>query len=304
MAKKALKLPSFKTKMAFEFRISKDFKLLAHITGSALILIDIDTGKEIVQFKDFKHPSSIAFANNSQSIALKTTSGKIGIYNIEELKLLKSFVPTKQEGCNFFFSPDDQYLIDADWNGSIVTIDLSTNKIEIIRQYKTYIVESIDYKDNKFLFLISPSANHDTGRVDRDVILLEWEYPFNVNNPIEIIMPHNWQRIVKYSHKSNLIAIDEKEELCIYNLESRKAINRIKFTEHIKDFAWSHDDKHFAIVWGDKIQLYNFDDFSLKKEIQMQYSCFVDFSTCGRFILISSWNRGYFLTMEDFFNLE
>lgn len=84
----------------------------------------------------------------------------------------------------------------------------------------------------------------------------------------------------------------------------RQYSRRLKLEDYIKHLAWSHDDKYLAVVCGEKVKLLNFEDFSIVKQIQLQYACFVDFTACGKFILIGSWNKGYFLTMEDFLNLE
>lgn len=95
---------------SYEVKISDDGKYLAQI-GSKTNIYQATTWKKIASFGQIKNPSHLAYSHNSTLLAVKNTSGRIGLFDLKNLEMIKSYNPTHTEGGNICFSPDDRYII-------------------------------------------------------------------------------------------------------------------------------------------------------------------------------------------------
>ena len=72
---------------------------------------------ELAQFKDLKYAYHAAFSPKGDIFAVKTTDGRLGIYSLSTLSLIKKFRFSKIKGSqddNFCFSPDGQLLFNIE----------------------------------------------------------------------------------------------------------------------------------------------------------------------------------------------
>lgn len=79
--------------------------------GATVYIYDCN-GVELARFKDFPYAYKAAFLPNSNIIAVKSTEGYLGFYDLDALKLVKKVVVTRigaQDG-GFAFSPDGAYF--------------------------------------------------------------------------------------------------------------------------------------------------------------------------------------------------
>lgn len=102
--------------------------------------------KEIAKFRDFPYAYTAAFMPDKNIIAVKSTVGYIGFYNLDELKLIKKHVVTKigaqDEG--FSFSPDGGFFYNIEKPVSSCRTQLSIYETETFGKVKTLFSERTD----------------------------------------------------------------------------------------------------------------------------------------------------------------
>lgn len=79
--------------------------------GGSIYIYD-QNGKELAKFKDFPYAYTAAFKPNSNIVAVKSTEGYLGFYDLDSLSLIKKIIVTRlgaqDEG--FAFTPDGRYF--------------------------------------------------------------------------------------------------------------------------------------------------------------------------------------------------
>ena len=79
--------------------------------GRTVYIYDL-TGKELAKFRNFPSAHTAAFKPDSNMIAVKSTAGDLGFYDLDSLSLLKKIIVTRigaqDEG--FGFTPDGKYF--------------------------------------------------------------------------------------------------------------------------------------------------------------------------------------------------
>jgi len=94
-------MPNFKTYIGNE-------KYNIGCTGQTIYVYD-KNGIKLAKFKDLIYAYHAAISPNGDIFVVKTTDGRLGVYSLERLKLIKKFRFSKVDGAqddNFCFSPD------------------------------------------------------------------------------------------------------------------------------------------------------------------------------------------------------
>lgn len=294
------KLPLIKIKSAcHEVIKSNDGRYLVSIGDRSVILWDANSRKEITKFKQIKNPSHASFSNDGKKLIVKSTIGQYGLFNLSSLELEKEFHTTENEGNNLFFSPDDNYIVDADWSGNVILIDLHEDTYDIIKKYKNYMITQINkINSQEFQFVFHAKCSRKSGFVEDNVIVLEWQYPFNENEPIERTIDYKNIDFFKYSPKNNYCSVISNSEIFIHSVNLKHLIYRMKL-DYPKYLSWSMDEKYIAVVYSGNTKIIQISDFSVVKDIPMEYACFAEFTYDSEYIILGSWEKGYYIKVKD-----
>lgn len=308
----------YKFTSATAIKKSHDNKYFA-TAGSSIAIWDAHTGKKITSFGQLKNPSHLNFSNSGKMLVAKNTSGKVVLFDMDELKHLKSYTPTKSEGCEIYFTPDDKYLVSADWDGYIYTIDIESGKTKILRSdiavYQTekvlmferkvlksermmYHILHFDRVSNKYSFY-----TYDKGLV--------WKYPFDENNPIIIKYDKEYRQIA-YSRANKcyaavwsfgyLFVVDEQfnklKDIVIKNIKGKNA--------SVENIAWSPDGKILAVIadkgqrsdrkneeWLFSVQLLKYPELNFLEEYIIPFAQFIEFTQDGKQLLIGGSSKSF-----------
>jgi hypothetical protein len=292
----------FKLKTSFEIILMEKISKLINIGGSSLNIYDISSNELLAEFKDLKNPSHICISNNNNEIGLINSAGRIAIYDLMELKNIRLDKKNKPETCNILFTPDDKYLVFGDWDGNIYIFDKINTTSFIIAQYKNSMIQSINQENNIYYFLVSPKANEKSGKIEDFIKVIEWKYPFNLNKSKDKRYKINSSDIMKF--KSGFLILDDqlKSEILIINYDKNTIITKLHYEGVLKYFSLSNNLNYFCFITDDKVNLYNYKDFTLIKVFELKYACFVNFSNNDDYIILGSWNNGLVLKIEDFLN--
>ena len=88
-------------------------------TGQAVYLYD-KNGTELAKFKDLPYAYKSAFSPLGNIFVIKTTEGRLAVYSLDTLSLIKKFRYSKVDGAQddgFCFSPDGKYFINVERQG-------------------------------------------------------------------------------------------------------------------------------------------------------------------------------------------
>lgn len=97
------------------------------LTSKAVYVFD-KQGNEVTKFSDLNYAHHGCVSHNQDLLAIKSTEGRIAVYSLEKLVLIKKFRFSKIDGGqddNFIFSPDDKYLYNIECHVSSTKTSLS-----------------------------------------------------------------------------------------------------------------------------------------------------------------------------------
>lgn len=102
-------------------------------TGQTVYVYDRD-GKELAKFKDIKYGYTPLFFPDGDRFLVKSTEGRLAIYSLTEMKLLKKFRFSKVDGAqdgNMCFSPDGKLFYNIEWHPHPTDCHRSNSAIDI-----------------------------------------------------------------------------------------------------------------------------------------------------------------------------
>lgn len=88
-------------------------------TGQTVYLFD-KNGRELAKFKDLPYAYKAAFSPLGNIFVVKTTEGRLAVYSLDDLTLIKKFRYSRVDGAQddgFCFSPDGRYFINVERQG-------------------------------------------------------------------------------------------------------------------------------------------------------------------------------------------
>lgn len=300
----------FEFTKAYKIKKSPDGRFFATI-GNSLTIWNAYNGKKVYTFSQIKNPSEINFSYDGKLVAVKNTSGKIGLYDQTEMKFLWSIQPTKSEGCEVFFTPDNRYIISADWDGYIYIVDITQKSVSILKK-DTLFYLSLEYRNNQFIF-------HGMKTVkNRNHSLIEfWRYPFN-GSQTAIIESKTEYDIVTFAgdcrkyiaidgYKRAILVIDESlphthKTLYMYNEKGKKL--------DIIFAAWSYDGKRFVMIGQGRVEKPNivkvmdYESLDVIAQYDIPYACYAEITDDGTQLLIGTMEKGYCISLNEMLENE
>ena len=113
---------------------SPDGKILASVTGPALHLWEVSTGKKLCQVRnhDFSYPCGVAFSPDSKTLAatlsVEMNEMRIGLWDAATGKELRRFKGHRGDFRSLIFSPDGQSLASGSWGGTLCLWNVATGE--------------------------------------------------------------------------------------------------------------------------------------------------------------------------------
>ena len=94
-------------------------KYCVNCTGQTVFVCD-KIGKELAKFKDLPYAYKSAFSPLGNIFVVKSTEGRLAVYSLETLSLMKKFRYSKVDGAQddgFCFSSDGKYFLNVERQG-------------------------------------------------------------------------------------------------------------------------------------------------------------------------------------------
>ena len=291
--------------------ISPNKKYLA-VVGKSIYIYNYETGKKEKVYQILKYPSEIAFSNDSSLLAIKNTSGHIAVINILTDEVVCKNKMHNVEGCELYFSPDDKYIITGDWKGNIMMLNIKDNSClglnKLKRKDGTSKVDNIQKIEDDIYIFQSSFFNDYTKWI--------WKYPFKEKVLIKHDEGYNMECFcqanglcARYSHMTNCYTIiDQYNNIVSLLLPLSKEEKFNGGWMFLKYSSWSVDGEYFATVIKrydpeenvvNSIRFYETKTWTIVKEYDMKYACFVRFTPDGENVILGSWLAGYCIDIKE-----
>lgn len=118
----------------------KNEKYAIGCTGGTVYVYDLE-GSELAKFKDLKYGYDPMFNPVRNEFIVKSTDGRLAYYSLDNMKLIKKFRFSKEDGCqddSFCFSKDGAYFYNVErhiisYNSGLTVYDV--NDFSIVRTF-------------------------------------------------------------------------------------------------------------------------------------------------------------------------
>lgn len=193
-------------------------------TGQTVYVYD-SKGTELAKFKDIKYGYTPLFSPNGEKFVVKSTEGRLAIYSLTEMRLLKKFRFTKDDGgqdYNMCFSPDGTLFYN-------VEVHPKPGKPGRIT-FSIGIYETDNFTLLKHLFL------NDTAI---DPIAVEWD---TESNTLYILAKYKQED----EHNSAVVAILEEGTLCDPYRISKKEYEFYRGYLHTAGMGFTKQSKEWS----------------------------------------------------------
>lgn len=105
--------------------ITEDEKRFVSCSSNTVYIYDLENGKLLQSVRTFRNISRVAVSHNKQLLAVKNTSGILAVFRLDSgEKICQSYMECR-EGEQMVFVPDDNAVLDFDWDGRTMLLDYS-----------------------------------------------------------------------------------------------------------------------------------------------------------------------------------
>lgn len=140
-------------------------------TGQTVFVFD-KNGNELAKFKDIIYAYTPMFCPKSDKFVVKSTDGRLAVYSLSELKLIKKFRFSKidcSQDDGFCFSPDGKYLYNIERHNESFNSTLSVYETEnfslvnqLFKATEDFRLNHIEYcSDYSSLFVLGQDVKND-----------------------------------------------------------------------------------------------------------------------------------------------
>lgn len=174
-----LKLPA-----VYEFAVSATCdKALA--IGRKLMLLDLGALQRVHTWSVLPNPSSAAFSDDGSRIIVKNTAGSLVLLQAADGIELARHITKDDEGAGVAFSPCDNFIVDASWQGEIRLWQAQSLSLHQTFCYPGEMINSVstDSSRQSWLFRHTPKVSPGQNYPDAPYLTL-WHWPFTAPDSI------------------------------------------------------------------------------------------------------------------------
>jgi len=301
-----------KNKNLFKIKISSDNKYLVAITNK-VTLYHFDGLTVLAEFKDIKNPSYVTFSSDNRLLAVKSTIGEVGIFDIRSKMFVRKFkhVHEAGDGSNIFFTLDDQFIIDGDWRGNIRLLNLQDGSIKVVEMSDNTMIKSMEFDNKENIYHIHKFNRGNYCELSTNFIS-RWKYDVKLKtlfkqdetnqvNKIGDAISYNRQKGYYVSTRRILL---KQEEIIVfdYNLlqELKRRLIYCDVKINIIKSSISPNCAYYALAFDDKVHIYSLDDLELRKEIIAPSPNHIDFTTDSQYFYFTSRSGETFIYSTNF----
>lgn len=300
-------------------KIPNTYRLTFSNGGNILIglsdeitLYNTNNYTEILSFNEIKEINHVIFSHNNDLLAVKSSLGVIGVYDLKKMQFMKSYTPEcdSGDGCNIFFTPDDKYIIDGDWEGNIRLINLENDHVKIIKKFDNSKVQNIEYDsiDKSYHVFIHYRGSFSLYEPSYNFVSI-WNY--DDNNLLWVYDTRHINRItpltrIKYDCKRKRYVDIQKNrnhkyELIVVDNSFSKIISRVPFdiiSSILEKIVFSPSYDYLFAYINKTLYIMNGENYDILKSFKFEGN--IEFSSDEELLTIcTSKGDGYITTIKD-----
>jgi len=274
------------------------------VAGKKTYLYKFPELEVVYELSDIKNPSQLCFSNDDNLLAVKSTSGIIGIIDVRKGEYISkiSNIIRSGDGSNLMFTSDDKYLCDGDWEGNFRAVNVENGEISYIEKNKDLSITKIEYEKRNQIFHIQ--KYYRGGYMDKSYSTISrWKY--DPNNE-EFILVSETQRRYNYSNNIsynsynnnyytiNYVLSNRSAEVLIYDNMLEKVIFTQQIDRKVENFSDSsvvtNDGKYFILLIDNNLSIYNATNLEFINEYRLSFCNYISSSSDGKHLLITDFS--------------
>ena len=271
-------------------------------------LWDISSRKKAWRVHPLSHPSDAAFSPTGDTIAVKSTSGRIVTLTSDSGDIRNDFENDQEgEGSNLVFSGCGKFIVDGSWNGFLTVRDAFTGKVQYRREHAGEMLCRVHSVKSGTIWIIqhSPKATTDDQTpADGYFTVRTWPFSDGAPSALGIQLPFICASVV--SEDGSRLAVlfgAPPQDLHVYELPSAKLLwrDRVTIGGSGSNLRFSRSGSFLASVQKDCIVHYCAVTGERLGAFPLPFPSDVDYSPDTRLIALGSWQSGEIrsLPMQD-----
>jgi len=261
--------------------------------------------KKRLKCHPLSHPASICFSPDGSRLAVKNTSGRIVIINVEDGSILSDFRNGKDgEGSNLLYSICGEYLIDGTWNGRLFVRRSDSGRVEFRQDFRHEMIRAVHSANQGAVWVINhgPKATSDTDPPPPAHFSI-WQWPFEKNSFATFSQGSPFVRRSALTSDGRFLALvygTKVMTLAVYDMEKGKEIasSTVETGGTGSALNWSGDGAYLGSVQAHKVTVYSADRLTKVFEYPLPYASHIAFSPLNDLVAIGSWQGGVVMAMD------
>lgn len=274
-----------KLRGGFSIILNKDKSLAISFYRNTVYVNSIKEYTCITTIKSLSNISYIALSHDETKLAVKNTSGTIEILEIPEGKSMGICKMKSCEGYQMYFSEDDKYIYDFDWNGNFMLLDINIMQYRVIFCFKQEVKPYIFYNPyNKTI-----NALFSGSQMVQEISIDNYEIKEKIMELDNNFNGLSWE--VTFSKNLYLFYIDKK--VIVLNSNFKHIFSKSVNMGILKGLWISESERMLFVINYDRAMLYEFPKMILKQEFTYPYMSGAAFVENEAKIAIATWSGTY-----------
>jgi hypothetical protein len=291
-------------KRSFTVRFSSDGELCA-ATSRDVKAFHVDSGRKMFAAHPFSHPSHLAFAPSANVIAVKSTSGRIGI--LDALSGAMKFDcqnDSEGEGSGVEFAQGGRFIVDGSWSGFIRARETENGRVVFERRFAHEMIQGVAAAVGGSIWLSSHSPKATArDRPPEPAYFLRWAWPLSSADPEVLRIRVPFLRSSALSPDGRLLAVifgAPPTTLQIFSLPEQTIVHSRQVVPGGTGCAlrWSKDSGYLGFVNRDRISVIEAPSFDDVWAHILEYPSDLDFSPDAALVALGSWSTGKIVRFE------
>jgi WD40 repeat protein len=275
--------------------------------GRRVNVFDVASREKISSSFPFSYAGHPAFSPNASLLALKSTTGRIGVVDSATGGTLFDHKNQKEgEGCGVYFSPDGTELIDGSWKG-LVTVRKALGSTIVKREdYPGEMIARISHDDRRHNWLFEHVRKLNGSQKQRDsdyLVLRNWPFTEGHSKTFDF---DTYIRNATLSPDGSLICAgcDDKagqRSVQIFRVSDGAIVATTCEPEFngTNDLTWSPDQQFIGLLQSKQFIFYRSSDLTVVARVPGRFLSSMCFLPNSNLVALGSWQTSILVAFDD-----
>lgn len=266
--------------------------------GNNVVTCNTRTMQVVCRSHPLANPSDACFSHSGAKLAIKNTSGRIVIIDPESGEVQVDYNNDQEgEGAGILFSPDDQYIVDGSWEGSIYIRNAAGGAPKTIHSKDNEMIVGVSSSRDActWAFLHAPKIEEDEDFSCPEYVTV-WNWPFSTHRTIQ--MNFSFSRNVTISPDGSRFAAhgymrsEKQYYINIFSINGELISSKITNDAACHSLRWSPDGSLIGAALGDHVFILSVSSLETIRTYEIKGAYDVCFSPNLSFIALGAIGSG------------